>query len=115
MVGAEGPRSVRPFYTSWMTDRGIHCSLTASEEDLLGETSWLFLLIGSFAAVGAAMVVGTLAALLRYHRTGQMPGAEVGAEVPAGRVAALWARVGVGIVLTVAGVVALDRSGVLTL
>ena len=78
----------------------------------MGETSWAFLLVGSFAAVGAAMAVGTLAALLRYHRTGVFPGAEDG-EVPQSRLIALWARVGIGVVLTIMGIIAIDRAGIL--
>jgi hypothetical protein len=79
----------------------------------VGETSWLFLLVGSFAAVGAAMALGTLAALLRYHRTGRFPGSEEAAELPRRRLIALWVRVGVGVVLTIIGVIALVRAGLL--
>jgi hypothetical protein len=79
----------------------------------VGDTSWAFLLVGSFAAVGAAMALGTLAALLRYHRTGVFPGADETAEVSTGRYLALWVRVGVGVVLTIAGFIALDRAGLL--
>ena len=78
----------------------------------MGETSWAFLLVGTFAAVGAAMALGTLAALLRYHRTGIFPGAEEGTHVPPSRITALWLRVAVGVVLTVVGVVAIDRAGI---
>jgi len=80
----------------------------------MGETSWAFLLIGSFAALGAAMALGTLAALWRYHRTGTFPGTEDGdVELSTGRIAALWARVGVGVVLTILGIIAIDRAGIL--
>lgn len=79
----------------------------------MGDTSWAFLLVGSFAAVGAAMAFGTLAALLRYHRTGVFPGVEEPAVVSTGKYVALWVRVGIGVVLTVAGVVALQRAGLL--
>ncbi len=79
----------------------------------MGDTSWAFLLVGSFAAVGAAMAVGTLAALLRYHRTGVFPGAEEGDQLPRSRLIALWARVGVGVVLTIVGIIAIDRAGIL--
>ncbi len=80
----------------------------------MGETSWAFLLIGSFAALGAAMALGTLAALWRYHRTGTFPGAEDDhVELSTGRIAALWARVGVGVVLTILGIIAIDRAGIL--
>lgn len=79
----------------------------------MGDTSWSFLLIGSFAAVGAAMTVGTLAALLRYHRTGSMPGGEAPAEVERRRLVGLWIRVVVGVVLTLIGLAAMRRAGVL--
>lgn len=79
----------------------------------MGETSWLFLLVGSFAAVGAAMAVGTLAALLRYQRTGSFPGAEDDDKLSRSRLIALWLRVGVGFVVLGIGLLWLDRSGVL--
>jgi hypothetical protein len=79
----------------------------------VGETSWAFLLIGSFAAVGAALALGTLAALLRYHRTGLFPGEETPGEAPRGRVVALWTRVAIGLVLTGIGIWALGRAGLL--
>jgi len=79
----------------------------------VGETSWAFLLLGSFAAVGAAMALGTLAAIIRYHRTGVFPGADEAASVATGKYVALWVRVGIGVVLTVAGIIALDRAGLL--
>jgi hypothetical protein len=78
----------------------------------VGETSWAFLLVGSFAAVGAAMAVGTLAALVRYRRTGTFPGHEGPAELPAGKLAALWVRVAVGVVLAIIGVIAIQRAGI---
>lgn len=78
----------------------------------MGETSWAFLVVGSFAAAGAAMALGTLAALLRYHRTGTFPGS-TGSDQPSGRkIASLWIRVAVGVVLTVIGVISLQRAGV---
>lgn len=77
----------------------------------MGDTSWSFLLVGSFAALGAAMALGTLAALLRYRRTGQFPGAAPGEDVPRGRVISLWARVGVGTILAVIGVAMLQQRG----
>lgn len=75
--------------------------------------SWSFLLVGSFAAVGAAMALGTLAALLRYRRTGEFPGAAEGEPVSRGRLVALWMRVGVGVVLAVVGIVTLQQRGLL--
>ena len=80
----------------------------------MGETSWTFLLIGSFAAVGAALAIGTMGAIVRYHRTGAFPGEEEPAgEVATLRLVALWVRVGIGIVLAAIGVWALVRTGVL--
>ncbi|MEX2532618.1 MAG: hypothetical protein WD360_01490 [Nitriliruptoraceae bacterium] len=78
----------------------------------MGETSWAFLLVGSFAAVGAAMAVGTLGALVRYHRTGEFPNANA-EQAPARTVLKLWVRVGVGVALAVLGVAMLLRSGLL--
>ena len=79
----------------------------------MGDTSWTFLLIGSFAAMGAAMTAGTLAALLRHRRTGTMPGSDDPVELTPRRRAALWGRVAVGLVLAGAGVVAMVRAGLL--
>jgi hypothetical protein len=77
----------------------------------LGETSWTFLLVGSFAAVGAALAVGTLLAILRYHRTGVFPGREeAGGDVTTVQLVALWVRVGIGVVLAAIGVWALVRA-----
>jgi hypothetical protein len=60
------------------------------------------------------MAVGTAAALVRYHRTGEFPGIEGDGEVvPSRRIAALWARVVVGVVLTIIGIIAIDRAGIL--
>ena len=59
-------------------------------------SSWVFLLVGGVGAVGAAMVVGTLAALLQLRRTGSLPGQPDGAEPPPGTVRAMWVRVVVG-------------------
>ena len=71
----------------------------------MGETSWTFLLVGSVAAVGAALTVGTLLALLRYHRTGVFPGREeAGGEVTSNQLVALWVRAGLGVVIAVVGV-----------
>ncbi len=36
--------------------------------------SWVFLLVGGLGATGAALSLGTLAALVRYERTGEVPG-----------------------------------------
>lgn len=77
----------------------------------MGETSWAFLIVGSFAAAGAAMAIGTLAALLRYHRTGTFPGSTATDEPTGRKLASLWIRVAVGVVLTVIGVISLQRAG----
>ena len=79
----------------------------------MGETSWAFLIVGSFAAVGAALALGTLAALVRYHRTGTFPGTDAPAEVSTGRYVGMWLRVAIGVVLAMLGVVALVRAGLL--
>jgi hypothetical protein len=79
----------------------------------MGETSWAFLLVGSFAAAGAALALGTLAAILRYHRTGLLPGQETPVEVPRVRLIAMWTRVAIGVVLTAIGIWALMRAGLL--
>jgi len=79
----------------------------------MGDTSWNFLFVGSFAALGAAMAAGTLAALWRHRRTGTMPGSDDPVELSPRRRAALWGRVAVGLVLAAVGVVAMRRAGLL--
>jgi len=79
----------------------------------MGDTSWTFLVVGSFAAMGAAMAVGTLAALVRHRRTGTMPGSDEPVDLSPARRRVLWARVAVGTVLTVIGLEALRRVGIL--
>ncbi len=79
----------------------------------MGDSSWTFLLVGSFAAVGAALAVGTIAALAHHRRTGTMPGSDEPVELTPRRRRLLWARVGVGLVLTGIGIEALRRAGIL--
>lgn len=79
----------------------------------MGATSWEFLLVGTFAAVGAALAAGTLAALVRYHRTGAFPGQDETAEVPRRRLVALWLRVVVGAGVAVFGLVSLADAGLI--
>ena len=79
----------------------------------MGDSSWSFLLIGSFAAVGAALAVGTIAALVHHRRTGTMPGSDEPVELSPRRRRLLWARVVVGLVLTGMGIEALRRAGIL--
>lgn len=76
----------------------------------MGETSWLFLIVGSFAALGAAMAVGTLAALVRHRRTGTFPGSAEPVTLTTGKRVLLWLRVGVGLVLAVIGAIAIQRA-----
>ncbi len=74
---------------------------------------WTFLLVGSFGAVGAAMALGTIAALVRYHRTGVWPGNDEAAEVSTGRLVGLYLRVVVGLVLAVVAWVSLSARGLI--
>jgi hypothetical protein len=79
----------------------------------VGDSSWTFMLVGSFAAMGAAMSVGTLAALVRHRRTGTMPGSDDQVDLTPARRRVLWLRVVVGLVLTVMGLEALRRVGII--
>lgn len=79
----------------------------------MGETSWVFLLVGSFAALGAAMAAGTLAAILRYHRTGGLPGSDGPVELTGARLVSLWVRVAIGVVVAIVGVVMIQRAGIM--
>jgi hypothetical protein len=79
----------------------------------VGDSSWTFLIVGSFAALGAAMAVGTAAALWQHHRTGTMPGSDEPVELSPARRRVLHLRVAVGFVLTALGVAALRRVGIL--
>jgi hypothetical protein len=79
----------------------------------MGDTSWAFLIVGSFAALGAALAAGTVAALVRHRRTGTMPGSDEPVELTPRRRVLLWLRVVVGLVLTFVGVEALRRLGIL--
>jgi hypothetical protein len=79
----------------------------------VSETSFGFLFFGSIGAIGAALAFGTLAALLRYHRTGAFPGHEPGEAVTRGKYVRLWVRVVLGLVVAAYGVYVVDRAGVL--
>lgn len=75
---------------------------------------WTFLLVGSFGAVGAALAVGTLAALVRYHRTGSFPGREDASSAPrTSEIVGLWLRVAVGATVATYAGVTLSRRGLL--
>lgn len=76
--------------------------------------SWVFLLVGSVGAVGAAMALGTVAALVRFRREGEMPGAADDAPLPDTRqIGLLYGRVVLGVVLAVASFLVLRSQGLL--
>ncbi|MEX2324838.1 MAG: hypothetical protein WD576_03740 [Nitriliruptoraceae bacterium] len=79
----------------------------------MGETSWMFLLVGSFAAVGAAMAVGTVAAMLRYRRTGTVPGFDSPVTVSRGKWISWWIRVAAGAAIAIYGAIQIQRSGLI--
>jgi hypothetical protein len=83
------------------------------QEITVGDSSWTFLLVGSFAAVGAAMAIGTMAALWQYRRSGTMPGSDEPVELSPARLRVLQLRIVVGLVLTAMGLQALRRVGIL--
>ena len=72
-----------------------------------------FLLVGTFGAVGAAWAVGTGAALLRYHRTGEFPGADEDGRIGRSRLVALWLRVVVGAAIAAFAAYDLTAAGLL--
>lgn len=77
---------------------------------------WEFLLVGGFGAVGAALALGTMAALVHVHRTGESPGSEPGKVAPGmttGRLVGLWARVVIGASVATWAIVSLKNSGLL--
>ncbi len=78
----------------------------------MGETSWIFLIVGSFAALGAAMAVGTIAALLRYRRTGTFPGGDTPVTATRGKVIALWVRIVVGLIIAIVGTITVINTGI---
>ena len=78
------------------------------------DAMWQFLLVGGFGAVGAALAVGTGAALLRWYRTGTWPGQDPDQEVSTGRIVGLWLRVVIGAAIAGYAVVSLSNSGLLS-
>ncbi len=77
---------------------------------------WTFLLVGTAGAIGAALALGTMAAILRYRRTGAFPGADGGQVEPTrGQVVGLWVRVAVGGAVFVWAVASLQSRGLLGL
>lgn len=74
---------------------------------------WQFLLVGSFGAVGAALAIGTGAALFRWYRSGEWPGQGQDAEITTGRIVGLWLRVLVGVGVAGYAVMSLSQDGLL--
>lgn len=74
---------------------------------------WQFILVGGFGAVGAALALGTLAALARWYRTGAWP--DGSSEASTGRLVSLWVRVLLGAVVAIWAVVSLSNDGLLGL
>lgn len=75
---------------------------------------WTFIWVGTFAAVGAALAVGTGAALIRYYRRGGFPDEDgVTAEPTRGHLIGLWLRVVVGLAVAGWGLVTLVERGLL--
>lgn len=78
--------------------------------------SWQYLLLGGLGATGAALALGTIAAMIRYWRTGEFPGRPEDAEpaeVTRRQLLGLWLRVLVGLALAAWGVVSLVSAGLL--
>lgn len=78
--------------------------------------SWQFLVIGGLAAVGAALAVGTFAAMVRYWRTGVFPGRpedEGPSQVGTQQLVGLWLRIAAGIAIAVWGFASLARDGLI--
>lgn len=74
---------------------------------------WQFIWVGGFGAVGAALAVGTLAALARWYRGGAWPDGST--EASTGRLVGLWLRVLLGVVVATWAVVSLSNDGLLGL
>lgn len=78
--------------------------------------SWQFLLIGSVGAVGAALAVGTLAALANYRRSGRFPGQsedDPAVELTTKARVGMYVRVAIGLAIAVWAVASLLTSGLI--
>ena len=76
--------------------------------------SWVFLLVGGVGAVGAALSLGTLAALVRHERTGEVPGRDADAPDPdPGVRRRLLVRIVIGAVVAVVCAAILAERGLL--
>lgn len=76
--------------------------------------SWVFLLVGGLGAVGAALSLGTLAALVQYRRTGTPPGLDEDDQAPeSGVERRLWVRIVMGAVVAAICFASLARQGLL--
>jgi hypothetical protein len=78
--------------------------------------SFQFLIVGGLGAVGAALTLGTLAAVVRYWRTGRWPGEQDIDDPPpvtTGHWIGLWLRAVIGVALTVWAVVSLLAADLL--
>lgn len=76
--------------------------------------SWVFLLVGGLGAVGAALSIGTLAALVQFRRSGTLPGQDDDAPAPGpGTEQRLWVRIVLGAVVAAVCVATLADRGLL--
>lgn len=74
----------------------------------------MFLVVGGLGATGAALSLGTLAALVQYRRTGDLPGRGQDAPEPApGTERRLWVRIVIGAVVAGICLVSLAQQGLL--
>ena len=75
--------------------------------------SWVFLLVGGVGATGAALALGTIAALVQYRRTGTLPGSDGDDVPPPGPTTTrlLVARIILGVVIAVVCVAVLIEQG----
>ena len=76
-------------------------------QDWADVAAWMLL------AVGAAVVLGTGAALVRYRRTGTFPGQpldEDGTPLAPPALRTAWTKVAIGVVLAVWGLASLTRG-----